>query len=119
MVLTGSINTELVTLLNGNGSALAVGLSGKDGGLIRARKLLSEKKIAEIFSPVTMSAMRLATSSLRAWGTEHDVDITGVPFYTIAAPINLRDVTFQEEVRQIASRCHPRAALQLAWLRPR
>jgi len=42
MVLTGSVNTELVTLLNGNGSALAVGVSGKDGGLIRARKLVQE-----------------------------------------------------------------------------
>ncbi|TMA14465.1 MAG: acetylglutamate kinase [Deltaproteobacteria bacterium] len=42
MVLTGSVNTELVTLLNGNGSALAVGVSGKDGGLIRARKLMQE-----------------------------------------------------------------------------
>jgi acetylglutamate kinase len=42
MVLTGSINTELVTLLNGNGAALAVGVSGKDGGLIRARKLVQE-----------------------------------------------------------------------------
>jgi acetylglutamate kinase len=41
MVLTGSINTELVTLLNQEGS-LAVGLSGKDGGLLRARKLVSE-----------------------------------------------------------------------------
>ncbi|MGE5047225.1 MAG: bifunctional glutamate N-acetyltransferase/amino-acid acetyltransferase ArgJ, partial [Deltaproteobacteria bacterium] len=42
MVLTGSINTELVTLLNQEGSALAVGVSGKDGGLIRARKLVQE-----------------------------------------------------------------------------
>ena len=42
MVLTGSINTELVTLLNGNGIAQAVGVSGKDGGLIRARKLVQE-----------------------------------------------------------------------------
>src|SRR2546430_14861839 len=42
MVLTGSGNTELGTLLNGNGSALAVGVSGKDGGLIRARKLMQE-----------------------------------------------------------------------------
>ena len=42
MVLTGSVNTELVTLLNGNGTALAVGVSGKDGGLIRARKLVQE-----------------------------------------------------------------------------
>src|SRR6266852_5003805 len=42
MVLTGSINTEIVTLLNAQGIAHAVGLSGKDGGLIRARKLVSE-----------------------------------------------------------------------------
>jgi len=41
MVLTGSINTELVTLLNQEGSH-AVGLSGKDGGLLRARKLITE-----------------------------------------------------------------------------
>ena len=38
MVLTGSINTELVTLLNRK-AAHAVGLSGKDGALLRARKL--------------------------------------------------------------------------------
>ena len=42
MVLTGSINTEIVTLLNADGAALAVGVSGKDGGLIRARKMVSE-----------------------------------------------------------------------------
>jgi acetylglutamate kinase len=42
MVLTGSINTELVTLLNQEGTAHAVGVSGKDGGLIRARKLVQE-----------------------------------------------------------------------------
>src|SRR5205085_11512941 len=42
MVLTGSVNTEIVTLLNAEGTAHAVGVSGKDGGLIRARKLVSE-----------------------------------------------------------------------------
>jgi acetylglutamate kinase len=41
MVLTGSINTELVTQLNQHGTH-AVGVSGKDGGLLRARKLLGE-----------------------------------------------------------------------------
>ncbi len=41
MVLTGSINTELVTLLNREGGH-AVGVSGKDGALLRARKLHSE-----------------------------------------------------------------------------
>lgn len=37
MVLTGSINAELVTLLNRRG-AHAVGLSGKDAALLKARK---------------------------------------------------------------------------------
>jgi acetylglutamate kinase len=41
MVLTGKINTELVSLLNQQ-TAHAVGLSGKDAGLLRARKLLAE-----------------------------------------------------------------------------
>ncbi|MGA3119982.1 MAG: bifunctional glutamate N-acetyltransferase/amino-acid acetyltransferase ArgJ [Polyangiaceae bacterium] len=41
MVLTGKINTELVSLLN-QSSAHAVGVSGKDAGLLRARKLLGE-----------------------------------------------------------------------------
>lgn len=40
MVLTGSINSELVTLLNRTGGH-AVGISGKDGALLRAKKLVS------------------------------------------------------------------------------
>ncbi|MBS2023203.1 MAG: acetylglutamate kinase, partial [Deltaproteobacteria bacterium] len=43
MVLTGSINTELVTLLNQE-NGHAVGVSGKDGGLIRAKKLQTTGK---------------------------------------------------------------------------
>ncbi len=39
MVLTGRINTELVSLLN-QSSAHAVGVSGKDAGLLRVRKLI-------------------------------------------------------------------------------
>jgi acetylglutamate kinase len=38
MVLSGSINKEIVGLINAAGG-LAIGLSGKDGGLIQARKL--------------------------------------------------------------------------------
>jgi acetylglutamate kinase len=41
MVLTGRINTELVSLLN-QSSSNAVGVSGKDAGLLRARKLVGE-----------------------------------------------------------------------------
>ncbi len=42
MVLTGKINTEIVSLINQAKAAAAVGLSGKDAGLLRARKLLGE-----------------------------------------------------------------------------
>ena len=43
MVLTGKINTELVSLLNQSSAhAHAVGVSGKDAGLLRARKLVGE-----------------------------------------------------------------------------
>ncbi len=38
MVLVGKINKEIVTLINRHGG-MAVGLSGKDGGLIQARKM--------------------------------------------------------------------------------
>ena len=42
MVLGGQVNKEIVSLINRQGGK-AVGLSGKDGGLIRARKLIVEK----------------------------------------------------------------------------
>ncbi len=45
MVLAGGINKEIVQLINAAGGR-AVGLSGKDGGLIRARKLLFSRKDA-------------------------------------------------------------------------
>ena len=43
MVLAGSINKQIVSAINQAGG-FAVGLSGKDGGLIRARKLRRTKK---------------------------------------------------------------------------
>ncbi len=43
MVLAGGINKEIVQLINTEGGK-AVGLSGKDGGLIRARKLYHSRK---------------------------------------------------------------------------
>jgi acetylglutamate kinase len=41
MVLTGRVNSELVTMLNSDGGR-AVGVSGKDGPLLRARKLVTD-----------------------------------------------------------------------------
>lgn len=46
MVLGGSVNKALVTLLNRNGGK-AIGITGKDGGLIRARKMLLAQKSAD------------------------------------------------------------------------
>jgi acetylglutamate kinase len=43
MVLSGSINKEIVGLINAAGG-MAIGLSGKDGGLITARKLTRTAK---------------------------------------------------------------------------
>ena len=43
MVLGGQVNKEIVNLINQNGGK-AVGLTGKDGSLIRARKLLMQDK---------------------------------------------------------------------------
>jgi len=46
MVLGGLVNKEIVSLINKNGGK-AVGLTGKDGGLIRARKLVMKTAPAE------------------------------------------------------------------------
>lgn len=47
MVLAGHVNKEIVDLINRQGGR-AVGLSGKDGGLVRARKVTHGKDGAEI-----------------------------------------------------------------------
>lgn len=50
MVLGGQVNKEIVNLLNQHGGS-AVGLTGKDGGLIRARKLLVKQMSPELQVP--------------------------------------------------------------------
>ena len=50
MVLGGLVNKEIVNLINQHGGK-AVGLTGKDGGLIRARKMLLNKNAADAKLP--------------------------------------------------------------------
>ena len=50
MVLGGLVNKEIVTLINHHGGN-AVGLSGKDGDLIRARKLEIKRSSPELEAP--------------------------------------------------------------------
>ncbi len=46
MVLGGAVNKEIVSLINQHGGS-AVGLTGKDGGLIRAKKISAKQASAE------------------------------------------------------------------------
>jgi acetylglutamate kinase len=46
MVLSGSINKQIVTMINEFGGN-AIGLSGKDGGLIRAEKLRRRQRVTD------------------------------------------------------------------------
>ncbi len=46
MVLCGSINKQIVTMINEVGGS-AIGLSGKDGGLIRAEKLRRTRRLTD------------------------------------------------------------------------
>ena len=50
MVLGGQVNKDIVNLINRNGGS-AVGLTGKDGDLIRARKLTISRKTPELDVP--------------------------------------------------------------------
>ncbi len=51
MVLGGLVNKEIVNFINRHGGAGAVGLTGKDGDLIRARKLTVTQDSPELEAP--------------------------------------------------------------------
>ena len=70
MVLTGSVQRELVSLLNTDGSA-AVGISGEDGGLLRARQRLAtvdgnKVDVGLVGDVVDVSPQPIMTCSTRA-----------------------------------------------------
>jgi len=50
MVLVGKVNKEIVSLISSEGGG-AVGLSGKDGNLIQAEKMVITKKTADVDRP--------------------------------------------------------------------
>lgn len=50
MVLGGTVNKQIVSLINHNGGH-AIGITGKDGQLIRARKLSARRKTPEMQAP--------------------------------------------------------------------
>ena len=62
MVLGGLVNKEIVSLINKHGGK-AVGLTGKDGGLIRARKMVMKKPWPRASRTKSWISARLARSS--------------------------------------------------------
>jgi acetylglutamate kinase len=70
MVLGGQVNKEIVSLITHHGGR-AVGLTGKDGDLIRARKLKIERHTPELDAPEIID---LGQGTLRTGLNAIDVD---------------------------------------------
>lgn len=91
MVLGGSVNKQIVNLINSNGGQ-AIGLSGKDGSLIRARKL-SIKKNSDDLSDIGASEIidighvgEVATVNVEVINM-----LTSSHFIPVIAPIGVGD----------------------------
>jgi len=86
MVLGGLVNKEIVNLLNRHG-ARAVGLTGKDGDLIRARRMYVERKTPDLEVPEIIDIGHV--------GEVESIDasvvnmLTGSGFIPVIAPIGI------------------------------
>ena len=88
MVLVGDINKDIVSLINRHGGR-AVGLSGKDGGLIKAKKLPKEKVTFDHKTPEVIDLGRV--------GNVREVDpsvlktLDAARFIPVIAPVGVDD----------------------------
>ncbi|MEJ2386144.1 MAG: acetylglutamate kinase [Chromatiaceae bacterium] len=88
MVLGGLVNKEIVNLINRHGGS-AVGLTGKDGDLIRARKLLLRRDAPELDEPEIIDLGHV--------GQVESIDVSvvnmlvGGDFIPVIAPIGVGD----------------------------
>lgn len=88
MVLGGSVNKALVTLLNRSGGK-AIGITGKDGGLIRARKMLLAQKSAETGATEMLDIGRVG--EVQAIDTAIIDTLVASNFIPVIAPIGFDD----------------------------
>ncbi|MCW8945599.1 MAG: acetylglutamate kinase [Sedimenticola sp.] len=88
MVLGGQVNKEIVNLLNQHGGS-AVGLTGKDGGLIHARKLVVKRTAPELQVPEIIDVGHVGeVASIN----KSVVDmLVGGDFIPVIAPIGVGD----------------------------
>ena len=88
MVLGGLVNKEIVNLINRHGGS-AVGLTGKDGDLIRARKLTITRKTPELEAPEIIDIGHVGeVASIDKSVVEH---LTKANFIPVIAPIGVGD----------------------------
>ena len=88
MVLGGSVNKALVTLLNRNGGK-AIGITGKDGGLIRARKMIVTHKTPEMAAPEIVDVGQVG--EVQAIDTSIIDTLVASNFIPVIAPIGFDD----------------------------
>lgn len=86
MVLGGSLNQEIVSLINANGGR-AIGVTGKDGDLLRARKLAATSITADTHEPEIIDFGHVGTVS-EVNGTVLDT-LTNGGFIPVIAPIGV------------------------------
>ena len=88
MVLGGLVNKEIVNLVNRHGGK-AVGLTGKDGGLIRARKLTMTRSGPELDAPEIIDIGHVGeVASIDTGVLEH---LARGDFIPVIAPIGVGD----------------------------
>jgi acetylglutamate kinase len=86
MVLGGLVNKDIVNLINRQGGS-AVGLSGKDGDLIRARKLTLTRKTAELEEPEIIDIGHVGEVASLDTSVIHM--LTGGDFIPVIAPVGV------------------------------
>lgn len=88
MVLGGSVNKALVTVLNRSGGK-AIGITGKDGGLIRARKMTVTHKTPEMLAPEIIDIGQVG--EVQAIDTGIIDTLVASNFIPVIAPIGFDD----------------------------
>jgi len=86
MVLGGKVNKEIVNLINSNGGR-AVGLTGKDGGLIKAKKKLVKKASPETGAPEILDLGQMGEIQEVDFGILTALDEGG--FIPVIAPVGV------------------------------
>ena len=86
MVLGGLVNKEIVNLINQYGGR-AVGLTGKDGGLIRAKRLTIQRKTPELEVPEIIDLGHVGEVASIDPSVVHMLD--GGDFIPVVAPIGV------------------------------